>query len=251
MKDEKIISIEDRIPKLKKQRRKKAKRRLIFYLSLFFILISVIIYIQSPLSHVKSIEVVGNNFVDEEEIKKLSQIDEETNLWKIKLSDVASLVKENPFIKSAVITRKLPSTLSIEVEEYAVIGYVENNDSFYPVLENGKQIDYENRYMLGDAPLLLHFSDSKMLQTIAKQLNKLPDNILRLISEVHWTPESENKHKVELFMNDGYLVKGSIRNLADKMEVYPSIVAQLEPNQKGVIHLNVGAYFKQFSKEKN
>ena len=51
----KVVSIEDRIPKLKQQRRKKANRRLILLLLLFFIFIAFILYFQSPLSHVQGL----------------------------------------------------------------------------------------------------------------------------------------------------------------------------------------------------
>jgi len=247
MKEEKIISIEDRIPKLKKQRRRKANRRLIFYLSLFFLLIGVIVYLQSPLSHVKTIKVSGNKLVDEKEIVEQSGLDYETNIWKVKLSDVRSLIKENPFVETVKLSRKLPSTITIDIEEYNVIGYIEKGDSFNPLLDNGEEVLFENRYMQGDAPLLVNFTEKDILNSISDQLQELPDNILRLISEVHWTPEGENEYKVQLLMNDGFIVKGSIRNLSERMKVYPSIVTQLDPKEKGIIHLNVGAYFERFS----
>ena len=47
-------------------------------------------------------------------------------------------------------------------------------------------------------------------------------------------------------MNDGYVVSGTIRDFADKMKVYPSIVSQLEPGSKGIIHIGVGVYFESF-----
>lgn len=248
MKEDKIISIEDRIPKLKKQRRQKANRRLVFYLSLFFLLIGIIIYLQSPLSYIKNIKVSGNKLIDQAEVIDLSGLDEETNIWKVNTKDIAIKMTNNPFIKSAKITRHFPSAISIDIEEYQVIGYIKKGETFQSLLDNGEQISFENRYMQGDAPLLINFTDEEILSSIAEQLKDLPENILRLISEIHWTPEAENEYKVQLFMNDGFLVKGSIRNLSEKMEVYPSIVAQLDPKEKGIIHLNIGAYFESFSK---
>ena len=37
--------------------------------------------------------------------------------------------------------------------------------------------------------------------------------------------------------------------ISEKMEVYPSIVAQLDPNDEGIIHLGVGVYFEVVDKE--
>ena len=47
-------------------------------------------------------------------------------------------------------------------------------------------------------------------------------------------------------MNDGYEVHASIVDLAEKIRLYPSIVATLEKNQKGYIDLSVGAFFKEY-----
>lgn len=247
MEEEKVISIEDRIPRLKKQRRQKANRRLIFYLSLFFLLIGIIVYLQSPLSHVRTIHITGNKIMQDEEIIKLSGLEEETNIWKIKTEEIAGLISENPFVKEVEINRNLPSSLSINIVEHQIIAYLAKDGSFHPLLDSGQEVTLENRYQRGDAPLLINFSGDEMIQLISKQLQDLPVNILRLISEVHWTPEEENEYKVELFMNDGFIVKGSIRNLSEKMVAYPSIVSQLDSKEKGIIHLNVGAYFERFS----
>src|SRR5699024_3042673 len=84
----KIISIEDRIPRLKEARKKKANRRLLFYLSIFFFLISIIIYLQSPLSHIKEIHVSGNEVIPEQDILQVSKLTTRTNIWTINNSEV-------------------------------------------------------------------------------------------------------------------------------------------------------------------
>jgi cell division protein FtsQ len=86
---------------------------------------------------------------------------------------------------------------------------------------------------------------------MAEELKELPGSIRNVISEIHWIPTDENKNTVLLYMNDGYLVKGTIRDFAEKMEVYPSIVAQLDPEEKGIIHIGVGIYFESFNQEED
>ena len=84
MENGKIVSIEDRIPKLKQQRRRKANRRLIVLLLLFFLLIACIIYFQSPLSHVKMVNISGNRAYSDQEITEVMDITEDTNIWKVR-----------------------------------------------------------------------------------------------------------------------------------------------------------------------
>ena len=111
---------------------------------------------------------------------------------------------------------------------------------------NGKTLTAKQKTMHGDAPLIMGFNDNTYLQRMTKELEQLPKGIFNLISEVHWKPTEENKNKILLYMNDGFIVDGTIRGFADKMQVYPSIVSQLEAGSKGIIHIGVGAYFESF-----
>ncbi|GGB45171.1 cell division protein DivIB [Lentibacillus populi] len=250
MEKKKIVSIEDRIPKLKQARKKKANRRLIFYLSIFFLLISIIVYLQSPLSNVKTVAVTGNSFISDEAIVEKSNITNKTNIWTINETDIKKRLHKNPTIKSVEITKKLPRTVEIHLSEYDRVGYINVDGAFHPILGNGQVLtSIKEKSINGDAPLLMDFSDKANLRKMTSELNKLPDSILNMISEIHWKPTDEDKNKIMLYMNDGYLVDGTIRDFATKMKVYPSIVAQLNPDKKGIIHIGVGAYFESFDKE--
>src|SRR5690625_5979789 len=88
MSKKKVVSIQDRIPKLKEQRKKKANRRLVFYLSIFFLLILMSIYLQSPLSDIKTVAIKGNSFLSEEEFIEISDLEEQTNIWIINLKTI-------------------------------------------------------------------------------------------------------------------------------------------------------------------
>lgn len=250
MKKEKIVSIEDRIPKLKQARKKKANRRLVFYLSIFFILISVIVYIQSPLSDVKTVNITGNSYVTEKELTKMAQLDDSPNIWTISKKNMEQKIRESPLIQSVEVKKKMPQTVQISVSEYDMVGYVKQDDYFLPVLENGEKIsELKSKMMTGKAPLMLDFTEEIYLEKISEELNELPQNIRKLISEIHWNPRDDNKNKILLYMNDGFTVDGTIRDFSEKMKVYPSIVSQLPGDEKGIIHIGVGAYFESFTSE--
>lgn len=245
-----IVSIEDRIPKLKEARKKKANRRLIFYMTIFFFLISIIVYLQSPLSHVKTIDIQNNTFVTDEEITKSIEIDTKTNIWTVDVSDTENKLKENPIIDEAMVSKKLPWTISIDIAEKQIIGFIEDQGKFYPVLENGEMLETAAySHFNGEAPLMIGFTDREYLSKIASELKSLPEDILDLISEVHWEPEEDNKNNIFLYMSDGFIVQGTIRDFAEGMTAYPSVVSQLDPEVKGVIHVGVGVYFEAFTEE--
>ncbi|GGJ86660.1 cell division protein DivIB [Lentibacillus kapialis] len=249
-----VVSIEDRIPTLKQERKKKANRRLIFYLSIFFLLISIIVYLQSPLSDVRTIAVSGNSFVSDEKVIEQSGIAKGKNIWTINEAEASRAIKGNPVIHKADVNARLPWKVDITVTEFNHVGYAVQNESYYPILGTGQILkDKEQQTASGDAPLLIDFSDEDYLTEMTHELKRLPESILKLISEIHWQPTDDNERKIKLYMNDGYIVDGTIRNFADNMSVYPSIVSQLDTESKGIIHIGAGTYFEKFttSEEEN
>ncbi|UOQ43133.1 cell division protein FtsQ/DivIB [Halobacillus salinarum] len=251
MEERKVVSIEDRIPKLKQSRRKKANRRLILYLSILFLLIATVIYLQSPLSNVNKVVVKGQQHVSAEEIKKLSKITNKNNYWKIDPSEVEKRVKKHVQITNVQVSRRFPGTVMINVDEAERIGYIQKDGKFQPILEDGSRLSATSKVPTGDAPVLSGFTDEMYLKEISQELKKLPESITSLISEVHWDPDDDNPYRIRLYMSDGYEVVASIRNFSSKMPAYPSIVAQLSPKDKGIIHIDVGTYFEKYpSKEK-
>lgn len=244
MNKKKVVSIEDRIPKLKEARKKKANRRLITYLCAFFLLISIIVYLQSPLSHIKHIKVKGNNFLENENVIELSGLTTKTNIWTLNKEEIARQLQVNPIIKSVEVDRNLPRTIVLKITERNIVGYVRKNDAYQPAIENGSILNVKSKRMTGDAPLLNDFKEDKSFKSMTKQLEKLDPAIRQLISEIYWKPKKENNDKIELLMNDGYVVQSTISGFAEKMDVYPSIASQLDPGSKGIIHIGVGAYFE-------
>lgn len=248
MEKEKIVSIEDRIPKLKEARKKKANRRLVFYLSIFFILISIIVYLQSPLSQIKHIEVVGNKVLTDDEVIQHSGLALHKNIWIVQKKGIKNKVESHPVVETAEVHRSLPQTIRLEVKEHHIIGYMKEEGTYFPILQNGMMVKKERISNQGDGPLLNDFEEDAYLKRMASELNEVPEDVFNLISEITWVPTEKNKYKIVLYMNDGFIVEATIRNFARKMKTYPSIVSQLEEGDRGIIHMGVGTYFEKTNK---
>lgn len=249
MEKKKVVSIEDRIPRLKEERKKKANRQLIFYLSIFFLLISFLIYLQSPYSKVKEINIKGNKVIDEEEVIDWSGITADTNMWTLKYPTIKKELANHPLIKSVEMKRILPQTIEVEITEHKIVAYVQEKEKFFPVLQDGiVRLNYEMQHV-GNQPLLVNFTEAEYLEKTATELNEIPDYIVELISEVVWEPTKKNKNNITLYMNDGFIVRASLRDFSNKMKNYPSIIAQLEPGEKGIVHMGVGIYFEKLKKK--
>lgn len=245
----KVISIEDRLPKMKERRRKKANRRLAFLLTLFALLIGSIVYVQSPLSRVSEIQISGSTVYSDEKIKKLSGITSKTHIWKVEKDKIEKELKKLPEIKEADVKIKLPATVSIQISEWKSIGIVRNDNGLFPVLENGDILEKREEAFSHHAPLLVGFSEGEILDEMIAELMELPEEVHNSISEIHYAPKKTDQYHIFLYMNDGFQVSASIRSFNEKMVHYPAIVSQLDPNVKGIIDLEVGTFFKAYESE--
>lgn len=243
----KIVSLEDRIPKLKQQRRRKANRRLILLLSLFFSLILIVAYVQSPLSHVKDIIVKGNEFYSSNEIIEKTGLSNKTNIWKVKKQAISAKLESLPEIKKATVKINGLNSIEIQISEYKKLAYLQTGSFYSPVLENGAILKNRKTGIIPiNAPILISFKEGTALTQLLREMKKLPSDVLNSISEIKFTPNNIDPLHISLYMNDGFEVSAAITGFSGKMSHYPSIISQLNPNKKGIIDLEVGSYFKAY-----
>jgi cell division protein FtsQ len=245
----KIVALEDRIPKLKQQRRKKANRRLIFLLFLFFTLIAIVIYLKSPLSHVKNIIVNGNAIYSDTEIITKTGLSPKNNIWQIKGRNIEMKLEKLQELKKASVKVRWPNSVMINIKEHKRVAYVKKDDLFYPVLENGFILSNGQSNLPINAPVLVEFEEGPVLNEMVNELKNLPEEILNSISEIHYKPNKTDKYHITSYMNDGFVVSATIRSYSEKMSHYPSIISQLDINKKGIIDLEVGSFFKAYPSE--
>lgn len=243
MKNSKVIKLQDRVPKLKNQKKKKqVNKRLILYVSILFLLVLFLIYFRSPLSNIKKITVHGNHYMTDEQIMEQAGITYKTSYFRVMTQEAETNLKKKKEIKEAHVKKKFPNQIVIDVEEYVTIGYINKEGKLYPLLENGKSLDaLPNGKLPVAAPIFVPFEEKKMKELIA-ELEKLTPTVLRSISEIHYTPTDLYTDHLTLYMNEGYEVSTVIQDFAKRMEAYPLIIKNLSPDKKAIIHLEVGAY---------
>ena len=107
------------MPSKKKVSKKKKKRlKILKWTSLFVLLIgAVTLFLLSDVFNIKEIKVINNKKITAQEIKELSTLKENENMFKFLEISVIEKIKQNPYIESANIRRKLNGTIEIHVTE--------------------------------------------------------------------------------------------------------------------------------------
>jgi len=248
---EKVIDIEDRIPTLKKRRKKRTNRKFIVLILLFFIVLAVLLYFQSPYSNIKKITVHGAKLANDEYYLETSTLVPGKSMWGFKVEDVEQILLKDKWVKEAHVKRNWLQGVTIEIKEWKKVAYLAGDGTYYPLLENGKRFEQTGNDTPIDAPVFIGITGEKTINKLVEQLAQLKPEVLALISQVNTNSNDANPNAVKLYMNDGYEVRAVIQTLAEKLDYYPSIVAQIANLEKGVIDLEVGSYYRPFNEEYN
>lgn len=246
MREKKIIRLEDRVPKLKEQKRRKSNLRLMLTIGFFFSLMLFVIFFQSSLGRITNIQITGNYYVSKEDILKVTGLDESPSYLNISAKDLEDKLKKNSIIKSVKIEKKFPNKVNVTIKEQRTIGYINQNQTLLPILGNGDLLQKAQSPKVINAPIIYGFNSDKVAQDYADFLDELktiPNSILRAIGEVYYQNSTKDS-ELTLYMNDGYTVKITIKDFAKKISDYPAILKVLDPKIKGTIYLDVGAYFE-------
>ncbi|MFD2704892.1 cell division protein FtsQ/DivIB [Salibacterium lacus] len=245
MADKKVIPAEEKIPALKEKRKKRTNRRLITYLSVFFFLILLVVYFQSPLSHIRHITVEGNEHTSQDNIIDRIHLQTGDGMWTADLSQAEESVQSHQEIENVTVDRSFPSTVTIQVQEYQRMAYVETTGSFVPVLKNGEILSEKTYEELpSDAPILRNFENRDKLAAFSKELSNLGEGVMNRISEVIYSPVEDDQNRLRLYMNDGIEVESTIQNFASHMAQYPSVARQVDPGAEGILHMKMSPYFE-------
>lgn len=249
---EKIIDIEDRIPTLREKRRRRTNKKFISLITLFFITLFLLLYFQSPYSDINTINVKGSAIVGEDVYIKQSGLQMGQSMWSFKEKEIEEYIKKLDWVKEVEVSKHWLTTVDIKVEEWQKVAYISENNIFYPILENGVIFKESSTNAPIDAPIFLAFDDNDKRQRLLKELADLEPTVLAMISQINSTPTESDPYAITLFMNDGYEVRAEITSLSEKLNYYPSIVAQIEnaaEYEKGIIDIEVGTFYRSYTEE--
>lgn len=99
------------VPKGKKQnisKKKKKRLKILRWTSLLILgVVAITLFLLSDLFNIKEIKVINNNKITSQEIRDLSTLQLDENMFKFLKISVIEKIKQNPYIESANIHRKL------------------------------------------------------------------------------------------------------------------------------------------------
>lgn len=239
------------------------------FICFFAILIIIAFLVFCPYFNILSIEVMGNNYYSEDVIVYSSNIEYNTNGFKLISGDFNQLIalryaniekeiEKLSYIEEAIVEYKPPSTIKINITERSKCAYIKYFGSILIIDKSGYIIDVVsedeisslieikgtifNDYILGQV-LTIENEYSlenaiKVIKTVEKSDSTSP-NIL--YDHIDWIDVSE-KDNIKISLDDRILVKlGDIRDISYRIEFLKQIFFKgISTKDRGVLDFTKG-----------
>lgn len=209
---------------------------------------SFIFFMMSPLFNLVEINIVNNNQIDKDTILSLSQIKLGDNIYKNSTKNIVRNIKENPYIDSVKVSRKLPNKIDITVEERIATFMLEYANSYVYINNQGYILEISENPI--QAPIIVGYDTTEDMikpgnRLIEKDLNKLSsvlkimesansNNLETLITKI----DISNKQNYTLIMEKEQKVVylGDASNLSNRM-LYLKIILEKEKGIEGEVFI--------------
>ena len=246
-------------PKVKEEKEKKKKERTekpakpkiapvhiwravsILVPSVLVLLLSV--YLLTPLSTIKNIEVKGNSNTQADDIKQASGIQDSDYTLALLLDKetYAERIKSNHWIESAKINYQFPTNFTIEVKEFDIVGYYVSGEEYYPILSSGTvESTPVDRLNLPETYLTVTFNDEQQVKELITGLSTISEDIKSQIQKIELAPSKATADLLKITMLDTDEILVPLSELSKKLPYYSKIKPQL--SEPSVVDMEAGVY---------
>ena len=247
---------------VKKRKKKKVHKGFLVFITILFLLVGAVIFaLKSPMFNIKDIQVEGNEKVSKETIINLSELKIGDNIFKFN-NDIILKIKENRYINSVKISRRLPGTITIYVEERKTKYKINLINSYTYIDSNGYIL--ENSTININVPTVIGFSitENEQMNNIRLNIEDLLklnniDKIMEAITTINIENEiseiiieNENNYILTMENEKKKIYIGNCANLTNKVLFLKSILEK-EKDHSGIIFLNgdINMGFKPYFRE--
>ena len=209
--------------------------------SVLVLLLSV--YLLTPLSTIKNIEVKGNSNTQVDDIKQASGIQDSDYTLALLLDKetYAERIKSNHWIESAKINYQFPTNFTIEVKEFDIVGYYVSGEEHYPILSSGTvESTPVDRLNLPETYLTVTFNDEQQVKELITGLSTISEDIKSQIQKIELAPSKATADLLKITMLDTDEVLVPLSELSKKLPYYSKIKPQL--SEPSVVDMEAGVY---------
>lgn len=224
------------------------KIKIIFVFIILIILIILILV--SGVFNIKTIEVIGNQKISSDKIISLSSLELYTNIFNFNKNEIKEKIKENAYIEKVEVSRKIPNTVEIKVEERIPRYMLQFADSYVYINNQGYMLEISNEKE--NIPILIGFttdlSNIKAGNRINIQDLKKMDMVIKIFEAARSNELGNFVTKIDISNEKNYTIilenEGKKVYLGDCSDLntrilYLKSILEASSGKRGEIFLNV------------
>lgn len=216
---------------------------------IILLICAVVVFLMSPVFNIVGVDVIGYEQIPMDTIVSLSNIQIGENIFKYSKRDIKNKIKENQYIDSVKIKRKLPNIIEISVKERKTTFIVEYNNTYAYINNQGYILELTTTKK--EVPIIVGCltkeEDLKVgSRLIEDDLNRL-GVILRIMESANSNSIDSYITKIDITDSQNYTLlfetKGKIayigsgNNINDRMR-YLKVILEKEEGIEGEIFVN-------------
>lgn len=220
---------------------KKKKIKIIPFLILIFVVVSVILVLKFSLDQpILNIVIKNTTYISDDYILEQASIKNYPSFVYTTCHDMKKDLKKSIYIKDLKCKKKFYRLVELDIEENTPVF----NDSYNKaiVFSDGNSIDSEKMEFDTNIPRLLNYVPKKKYKAFIEGLSKINSDILSRISDIEYVPNDIDKDRFLLYMDDDNNIYITLTKFS-KLNYYNEVIAQLGKH-KGILYLDNGNHFK-------
>lgn len=207
------------------RRRSGAFRRATRLVLLFFTIIFVGLFFQSPVSKVGRIDVVGARWTDPADIRRASGVSEGDFFFGFRARAAENRIASSfPSVREVRVIRRFPGEVRIVVDEYPKVAYeIKEDGTLMAVLENAASVPAGNE--VPDRPILTGWERAPELKRrLCERLARIPSGLLADFSEIRPDPLPFFEDRIRIYTRSRYEVLARIEDLHEKIALLNEMI---------------------------
>jgi cell division protein FtsQ len=235
---------EERLPAIKKQKPQASRgsKKLLIFLVLFFFTLLCVLFFQSSLSKITSIEIEGQELIPAENVGQAISVKKGDHFFAVSSSTIEKQVMALKMVESATVVKHFPGIIHVQIKEYDRVAYqFDSNNQPQAILADGSIINIANQQNFTlDKPILSGWREDDLLKIkLCQTLAAIPPSYLTDISEIKPDPTASYPDRIKMYTRSQFEVITAIGYLPEKLKYLNDYISNLKENkiQTGVLKL--------------
>lgn len=216
-----------------RKEKRKRKRKRIRQLFVLFLLLLGSAYLISDYSNIQVVEISGNQYYSKQQLMDKAKIALQQKSFLSPSFLIEKRLQDDALIEDVSVEKSWDGIIRIKVKESKLIGYYKEKDAYYLMIDDADDVKIKDVSKLANVPYLVDL-DENQKKTYQKQMALVERENIALVSEVARYETSYDKSMVRLTMQDGHVVRTTIKDLK-LLNSYTEILKGLKSDLRCIV----------------